>query len=178
MLATDSGGDAADAGADRGRQGRGGRQPSALQQREFALLHEIQEHPVREQIERVVHAHVGNRQQQDAAISHEVHQPPQADRGLRIGASMGGLLRDAVGADGGPAVRGPADFGQFLCRDGRMLARRIATVPAPQRDQHERRQARQQQGRLPTQGRHERSNQRRCERSAQAQAHRLQTLHI
>ena len=58
-----------------------------------------------------------------------------------------------------------------------MLARRIAPIPGPERDQRHRREARPHQRALPAEPGHEIHDERRRECCAEAQPRRLQTLH-
>ena len=145
--------------ADGGRERRRARQPSALEHGEVPLLHEIEEAPVGEQVEHVVHAHVRDRERQHVAILHELPHAGPGNRRVRARRRLG------------------PELGELLGGHRRVLGGAVPAVPCPPRNEHERRQRRPGERPLPVEGGHEPGDQGRREGGSEAEAHALQALH-
>src|SRR5262252_7598784 len=79
--------DPAGSGAEARGNRRHGSEPSALEHGEVALLDEIQEAPVTEQVEHIVHGEIGEGEQQDVAVLENAADLAEADAAVRLRAS-------------------------------------------------------------------------------------------
>ena len=103
----------------------------------MALLDQIEERPVLEQVENIVHRQVRERQKDNATATQDANDAGGADRG--VGRDSAGLF----------------DLGQLHRRNRRMLGRLVSPVPPPHGDQRQGRQRREEQRALPAEGLHQ-----------------------